>query len=275
MSQAKSFACAVIPLFALAATAFGSTYFTDFTGYSTANDLAGQGGWVANDPTANVTGLQNLGGEWGSRAAYIGYATPSINSVYVSHAASTPMVDTVGNVNGNFSALFRVIDSDSNGGLDSSNRDTFGFRLENAAGDNLFSFYLTPFAQNSSPETNNGFHTYAWSTGNNTPTVVLPGFASAEAGAPSYLFSVGFSQGAGTNVNFTASVGNQVFGGVIPNSNTEVIAKVGAFMNAYDTAATTGSNYMNFDNVSLVPEPSSALLGLLGASFALGRRRRA
>ena len=275
MSQPKFLICAVVPLLTLAAPAFGSVYYTDFTGYSTASDLAGQDGWSINDPTANVSGLQNLGGEWGSRAAYLGFATPSVSSVFVSHAVSTPMVDTVGNVNGTFSALFRVIDSDSNGGLDSSNRDTFGFKLENAAGDNLFSFHLIPFAQVASPELNNGFHTYAWSTGNNSPTAVLPSVASAEENAPSYLFSVSFSQGVGSDVNFTASVGNQSFGGVIPNSNTETITKIGAFMNAFSTPATTGSNYMNFDNVSLIPEPSSALLGLLGASFALGRRRRA
>ena len=36
-----------------------------------------------------------------------------------------------------------------------------------------------------------------------------------------------------------------------------------------------GSNMLIFDGVSLVPEPSSMLLGLLGTSLAFVRRRRA
>jgi hypothetical protein len=275
MSRPNSLLLAVLSLSALSAPAFGSTYYTDFSGYNNAIDLAGQHGWLSNDPTQYVTGLQNLGGEWGNRTAYIGYSTPSSNSVYVYQGATTPLIDTVGEMNATFSALFRIIDSDSNGGLDSANRDTFGFRLENANGDNLFSFFLIPTSHPTDPENQTELVQYGWSTGNNAPTIVLPSYKSTEAGGVSYLFSVAFSQGAGNDVNFTASVGNQSFSDVLPDLNTEVITKFGAFMNSYTTAAENGSNYMNFDNVSLVPEPSSALLGLLGASFAFLRRRRA
>lgn len=36
-----------------------------------------------------------------------------------------------------------------------------------------------------------------------------------------------------------------------------------------------GSSFISVDNISVIPEPSSALLGLLGASFVFLRRRRA
>jgi hypothetical protein len=42
-----------------------------------------------------------------------------------------------------------------------------------------------------------------------------------------------------------------------------------------DTAGGAGDGFLVFDNVSLVPEPSSALLGLLGTSCLFLRRRRA
>lgn len=275
MQQPNSFLYTLLAISSLAVPAFGTSYYTNFDGYNSAINLAGQNGWLTNDSN-DTSGLQNLGNEWGSRSAYIGFATPSVSNVYVYHGTSTPLVDTVGDADATFSSLFRVIDSDSNGGLDSGQRDTFGFRLENGSGANLFSFFLTPNAQVANPEAGlPAYHTYSWSTGNNVPTVVLPGNGSLENGN-SYLFTVNFFQGAGSNVDFTASVGNQSFSGVLPNANTEVIANFGAIMNSYQgNAATSGSNYMNFDNVSLVPEPSSALLGLLGASFAMGRRRRA
>jgi len=84
---------------------------------------------------------------------------------------------------------------------------------------------------------------------------------------------VTFSAAAGNDVAFAATVGGSAFNGIIPNAASSGIATFGAF---WETSNPTnpGSNHMMFDNLSLVPEPSAALLGLLGASFALVRRRR-
>jgi hypothetical protein len=59
--------------------------------------------------------------------------------------------------------------------------------------------------------------------------------------------------------------------GVVPDGD---IVEFGAFWQPTSSFEDPGSNYMLFDNVNLIPEPSSALLGLLGASFAFLRRRR-
>lgn len=43
----------------------------------------------------------------------------------------------------------------------------------------------------------------------------------------------------------------------------------------WDSTGGAGSSFISVDNISVIPEPSSALLGLFGASFMFLRRRRA
>lgn len=259
----------------LTAASTASVYYTSFNGFSLA-DLDGQGGWSADVSTPDAGYVQSIAGSpWNGRAASIGYVDPlSATSAYVSHAASTPLI---GGVNATFSALFQVQDSDEGFGAGAEARDTFGFRLENATGDNLFSFYLNPDSQVSDPSVQTAKHGFSWSTGLGAPTVVLPGLFAIENNA--YTFTIAFNDAGGGNVGFNADVNGVGFSGVLTGLASEEIAEFGAFWNPLDTTfdpeINPGSNFMIFDEVNLVPEPSSALLGLLGASFAFLRRRRA
>jgi hypothetical protein len=260
-------------------SASAAAYFTDFTGYAL-GELNGQNGWSTNSPSPQVGSVLGLGvAPWGSRSGSIGFTSPvSTSPLYVSHGAAAPIV---GPTNASFSSLFQVIDSDSGQGdpvfpgNGASVRDTFGFRLENSSGANLFSFILTPFSQSPTPELNTAFNTFSWSSDSvsgGTPTLVLPGVAAQEGFA--YTFNVAFSDAGGGNVGFTADVNGSSFNGTLNGLSAETIGKFGAFWNV-SNITDAGSNFMVFDNVSLVPEPSSALLGILGASCVFLRRRRA
>lgn len=277
-----------LALLSLAVTSKGATYTTDFNSF-TWGDIDGQDNWSVDTTSSNLAPpgmVEDASGSppYGAYWANIGYSTGlSQEDVYVSHtytgADSTPLV---GSVNASFSSLFTIIDSSSKATfplvpatqvLDAV-RDKFGFRLENAAGDNLFSFILTPTAQVPNPENIQAFHYMSWSTGTNLPVEIWDGPlhpAIYEGG--SFTLNVAFAPGAGNSVNFSANVGSLLFTGNIPNANTESIKTVGAFWDT-SNAANPGSNFMAFDNLSLVPEASTSLLGLLGASVALMRRRR-
>jgi hypothetical protein len=175
-------------------------------------------------------------------------------------------------LNAYFSVFFSVIDSDSAYGGGSEARDTFGFRLENGSGSNLFSFFLIPYAQSSFPESNINLNVFAYSTGVGAPISVLPGWVAVEGN--SYTFDVQFAPSGPNDVSFVGSVGGQTFGGVLTNLAGENIGRLGAFWNTLNGKDAPGSNYLLFDNIVLIPEPSSLLLGLMSVWFAFARRRR-
>jgi MYXO-CTERM domain-containing protein len=238
-------------------------------------------GWSSNDPTANVgkiVNAQNAGGTFGSRSGSIGYVAPILaSSAYVSRAVSTPLVG--GGVNAYASVDFFIQDSDAGEGPGAEARDKFGFRFEDGSGNNIFSLFLNPFDQDSSPQTDVAYHTLSWSTGNNIPTVVLPGVAVQEntLATPTspYTFAISFTPSGANDVAFNATIGGSSFGGTLAGLATTNIEKFGAFWTPLNGPANPGSNFMIFDNVSVIPEPSAALLGLLGATVAFTRRRRA
>lgn len=250
-----------------------AVYFTNFNGYSI-GDINGQNGWTSNGATADTGFIQSIGGApWNGRAATIGFVDPVTPSVpYVSRSISTPLVG--GGVPTSFSVLFQIQDSDSGYGPGAEDRDSFGFRLQNGSGANLFSFILTPFAQVAEPENSTNFNTFSWSTGTGAPTVALPGGNAAQENF-AYTFTVNFFDLGSGNVGFNADVNGAAFGGTLTGLGSETISSFGAFWDTTTGTASPGSNFMIFDNVSLVPEPSSALLGLLGASCVFLRRRRA
>ena len=271
MKTSKLFLSSAFAIAAFAGSAHATVYIENFNTYTYNSDLNGQNGWVSSDPTADVGYVQSLGGSWGARSASIGYVAPILNdNVFLSHAASTPLIGD--GVDASFSARFQLVDSDSGPGDGSQARDKFGFRLESSTGANIFTFYLNPTSQVPDPENQTEYNSYSWSTGTGAPTVALAGRGSEETYA--YTLTVNFYYAGGTDVGFNADVNGDGFTGIIPGGTTQTIGSFGAIWNTLNGKTAPGSNFMVFDNVSLIPEPSSALLGLLGTSFAFIRRRR-
>lgn len=272
----------------LASFASGAVYSTGFESLQL-GDITGQDGWTVNatTPDAYKPGeiISGFGiSPWGVKSAQIGYSTGlSVPKVYVSRTypggGSTPLLGTVGSANATFKSLFLLVDSTSTASdppspLTDAVRDKFGFRLEDGAGNNLFSFILEPDTQHPTPETDTVFHYMSWSTGTSAPVVIFPGPPRLALEEGSYYeLSVTFAPATGNDVAFSATIGGSPFSGVIPNASTASITTFGAFWET-SNAASPGSNYMRFDNLSLVPEPSSSLLGLVGAALAFVRRRR-
>jgi|GEM_PF-3098857 len=284
----KATAQVISTIFAMvtfAGSAHGTTYFNNFESGFTPGDMNGQGGWVCSNPTTviddvtiNASAIEQVSSTvFGSRAARLGWVGPlQSDNVYLSHSADTPLVG--GGVDSSFSTTFMVQNSDSYN--DGGARDTFGFRLEGPSQSNLFSFFLTPTTHPADPQLEiPAFYSLSWSTGGGAATVVLPDL-KAVAGS-NYTLTVSFYDAGGNVVGFHAGIGTyggtpQVFNGTLGAGTTSgVIKNFGAIWDTYAGGANSGSNLMIFDNVSLVPEPSSALLGLLGVSFAFIRRRRA
>ncbi len=278
--KSKTFLLPSLLAVALANHSNGSVFIENFqVGYSTGDMTTGgnaANGWSVNDSTADVSSIintSNAGGTFGNRSASIGFVAPiTATTAYLSHAVNTPLLG--GGVDASFSTQFFIFDSDSGGVSDGEARDTFGFRFEDGIGNNIFSFFLTPFDQDPLPENDTAFHTFSWSTGNNAPTVVLPGLAAQE-GQPPYTFAINFSPSGLNDVAFTANVGGSPFSGTLVGLAATTIEKIGATWTPLNGPTDPGSNILIFDNISLVPEPSSALLGLIGISSLVIRRRRA
>lgn len=269
MKLTRTFLLMLTGMGSLTGLASGASYSTDFTGYTPGANLAGQSGWVINDTTPYASSVLGIGGVWGSRTGSLGYVSPVIqNTVYVSHPTSVPLV---GSGYTTFSAMFQVIDSDAGYGAGAEARDTFGFRLQDGSGNNVFSFYLTPFDQDPDPILDTAYHTYSWSTGAGPKTDVLIGHSAQELFA--YTVTISFAT-SGSDVTFTGNVNGDTFGGLLPGLAGVSVEQVGAIWTPLNGPSDPGSNQLLFDNISMVPETSSALLGLLGASLALVRRRR-
>lgn len=276
MKISNYLALAAAGMASVASVASGAVFMFDFESYSVA-DLNGQDNWIVNDVTADtsaVLAMNNL--TWGSsQAGSIGFVAPVIqSSPYVSHVVDTPLV---GSVNATFSVLFQVVDSDSGWGAGAEARDEFGFRLEDGSGNNLFSFFLTPFDQDAAPENDTEYNLYSWSTGAGPINPVLRGpipepESSQELFA--YNLTVAFSPSGINDVAFDADVNGTHFYGTLAGQSAASIKNLGAFWNPLNGPSDPGSNYLVFDGVTLVPEPSSALLALLGVSAGLLRRRR-
>lgn len=144
-------------------------------------------------------------------------------------------------------------------------RDTFGIALRNGSGAPLMTIVLAPTA------TSGGIA--KWEIG------------YALANGPVTYTGIALNEDSwyGVSVNFTGSNFNMAFANTlstIPFSGTiagydGATAGLGNVSLTWTKAAATpfGDNYMIFDNIAVVPEPSAALLSGL-ASLLLLRRRR-
>lgn len=266
----------LIPLLLCPALASAAIFSTDFTGYAI-GDINGQDGWTLNDATPEAGAIIALGGVWGSgsRAATLGYVSPVIEpTVFLSHASATPLLSG-GSPDTTFKVMFQVEDSDSGYGAGAEARDIFGFRLADASDNTLWSLYLTPFDQDPTPESDTAFHTFSWSTGNDPATNVLTSPLVSAEETYAYHLTVTFAPSGANDVAFNADINGAAFSGIIPGQASNTIDRVGAFWTPLNGPTDPGSNFLTFDQLSVVPETSSAMLGLLGVTGLMLRRKRA
>jgi hypothetical protein len=240
-------------------------------------DLNGQGGWNTSETTPEATYvLPGLG----SKAGFIGFV-PSVSSGEVYTKNTFGGVTNLANAQ--FSVLFEMADS-SNA---QPNRDTFGFRLKDSSGTNLFSIFLNPELQSGTPAAPGdvGRWKLAYTTGsgaqvplysNPEQTLVWAVEESTIADPATYAMTISFAElGLSGDVQMNIALnGLTIGGGVLDGLASSSINEVGAFWRPTVGPSATGDNGMFFDNVTVVPEPGVAgLAGLAGLLCLMVRRR--
>ncbi|HWB07135.1 MAG TPA: PEP-CTERM sorting domain-containing protein [Verrucomicrobiales bacterium] len=247
----------ILPLFALALTGIssGAGYSTNFnSGYDSSQAVAGQNGWTINDSTTDLSFFVTYNT---TDAAAIGgyYTSPALGNVRLSHSLSLPLVQT------SLGADFAIVPST----VTFPGRDTFGWSVYNGSGLNLLTIQFEPDSVNQT------LLNITWSTGAGSATTT--GWAVQYDGP--YSLQVAFASGGGSDATFTASItgANTVsFNGSLPGMANETVGSIGQHF--VQQAAAAGDNYMLFDNLSVVPEPSTGALLLTLLMLPLAARRR-
>jgi hypothetical protein len=149
-------------------------------------------------------------------------------------------------------------------------RDGFGFALRDSNDNNLFTISLVPV-----DSALNDAYQVRYTVGANPVLNALDNLGQQMfiylAGY--YTLNFDFIPG-GADPTFSATVigsNTKTFTGIASGMGSLNVARVGAEWNTLNSPA--GSNALIFDNISLVPEPSSTLLAGLAALGLLRRRR--
>ena len=248
-----------------------STNFDSVPGVNGAN-FAPLGPWAINDPTTEVSFVQDVPG---GRAVALGgfQSAPSQQFVNLSASVLPGGVPTGGSV---FTSRFAIINSGPGFSSATDPKDNFGFTLRDTSG-GFFGVQLRPTSNVSIRQ----FFTSNTTFGQDP--VTPNGMVASDFSAPAFVtMTLNFTQ-SGANLNWnmnvvtdsapiTASGTLTGFGGRSWTSfEIDFDVANAAVVGGLYTGA--GSNVILVDSVSLVPEPSAAMMGLLSIGL-LGLRRR-
>lgn len=262
----------------LAAPLHAAVFAADFETLVVNTDLSGQGGWTTTESAPEATYVIEGSGLFGTKSGFVGFVdSVSSSEVYVKNSFGG-----VTNLsNAQFSVLFQVFDS-TNGSQ--ASRDTFGFRLKDSAGTNLFSFFLNPYVQSANPDGTTGQWEFAYTTGsgsqvplysNPEQTLVWAADESVEYDMTISFAELGLSGDVQMNIELNGFlIGSGVLNGLASSS----INEVGVFWQPTSGPSSPGDNGIAFDNieigVTVIPEPGIvSLAGIAGLLCMMARRR--
>jgi len=276
----KSSLLVLISSVAIGSIASAAIYSSNFDSLSFGADLAGQDGWT-------ITGASGSGGPSlvtsspfpypatsALQGVAFGFQEISGSSTYLQHSYGEPMVGTsLGYTQ--FLVAMTIQDS----APPYVNRDSFAFTFRDASYQDLFSIKFTPTAQDATPQLNQRVDNVSWSsyvTGDSGVIGVLVENAPGPLPPnPWTTIDLKFELSGLNDVKFTLkSAGVTLDTGVIAGLGSATIDNFGVTWTPFNPSD-EGGNQLYFDDMSLIPEPSAALLGLLGATVAFTRRRRA
>lgn len=240
----------------------GMTILDGFESYSPLlGDMNGQGGWTVTNGDSSPNGptviVDSYTWDGSNQSATVGGFAPqnaAVTSLY--HAASVPFVGLGSPTSFSFETSY----------TESTNafRNPFQFVLKSSSGanNNLLTIDLTPAGA--------GEYNATWSS-----DFATGGLFGVLAVGDTTKFTLDlWNDGPGSVGYSFSNAGNPIQVGVFAAAHTDTIT--GFETNWYSNiGGGVGDNSITIDNVSLIPEPSSALLGLLGTSCLFLRRRRA
>jgi hypothetical protein len=241
-------------------TGFGGATLTEdfegamFTDTGTPQEIAGFGGWV-DDESVDFSFLGVLGG---SQAAVFGpifeAPTNASGEAHLSHEVTRPLAGT------EFSIELSISGPDFVPGP-----DNFGFSLWNGSTSLFKIAFETPGGVGVGE---NGLQ-IKWYDSSGTSHAIGSG-ADVFYSPSAYALTVTFEAN-GADIDFDAMLNDLAFSGTLLGEAGNGIDSFSAdFVNING-----GDSFLTFDNLSIVPEPQTAVLGLLAlVGFALRRRRR-
>jgi hypothetical protein len=231
-------------------------------------NVAGQDGWSINDAASQLSFFGNNGSNYyGALGGY--FSTPGIKNIELSHTANTPLVG----------ASFYVTTGVRNSTASFPNRDAFGWSLKDSGNNILLRVAFEPVAGQP------GRLEVIWYDGAGSPTSTGVDIYNNDFNTLDnpdvdgiYELSISFT-GSGANAAFNAAISGQnsfTFNGTLAGLANATLDKVVADFDILGaTAADAGDNFMFFDNVQVIPEPTTTLFGLASlAGLALRRRRK-
>ena len=250
------------------------TFSTNFDSVPGANgtNFAPIGPWTINDSTTEVSFVQDVPG--GRAVALGGFnSAPALQNVNLAASVLPGGIPTGGSV---FTSRFAIINSGPGFSSATDPKDNFGFTLRDTNG-GFFGVQMRPTSNVSIRQffTSNSAFNYDPVTPN--------GMAASDFSAPSFVtMTLNFTQ-SGADLNWAMNVATSS----TPINASGTLAGWGGrswinFAIDYDVADPTvtgglfqgaGSNVILVDSISLVPEPSAAMMGLLSIGL-LGLRRR-
>jgi len=258
-----------------AGSAFVATFPSGPPGFFTPQgaDVNGIDGWTVGVDGAPGDSGALPGGHLAWVSTYLTSTAVALGGVYNYPATTLPATaflshEALGELQyATFSVKFDIQPSTEN--TDVTFRDGFGFSFRDKDNSNLLTISLVPVVTPAMDA-----YQVCYTVGAGSQTAALDGNND-----PMYIYQYGpYTMNLallanGANPTFSGTVigtNTKTFTGVATNMGSTAIDRVGAVWNVTDA----GDNYIVFDNLSLVPEPSSALLlGLTGIGLALRRRR--
>jgi hypothetical protein len=259
-------------------------YSNDFNSYAPGTFVNSLSGWNLEGASLSSVAIISTSpfpfpATSGGRAIHFGFQEIDSTSAYLYRNSGSSLV---GNPLGytEFQAVFTVQDSvelfsdppdpplpDGTG----TPRDTFSFTFRGASDQNILTISLTPTAQSSDPDLPpNRTDQFSWTSdfaGGNS------NIGSLNEGQWSTL-NVTFTP-SGADVEFSAKFQNVEFAsGTLVGAGSQILGEYGMVWDPLDPN-NEGSNILIIDDLTLVPEPSSALLLGLAALGFVTRRRRA
>ena len=252
----------------------------NFESITTGSDLNGKKGWVVNDTGhPELATVQQWGAYGSGKAAFLGFPfvdgelnyMPTLPTVNLTHTYGEQMVG-IGHPGTSATFSFAIMDST----ISYPNHDTFGVALTTTVGatvTNIFSVAFVPYYRQPGSVWE-GVWTVHYTVGSESEVQTGWGLQSGN-----YLndFDLSFSA-AGSVTSYSLTINDGHWTGTTAFAPSQVIDTFGVSWTPLKDPTLypdqAGDNGFIFDNLTVVPEPSSALLlGLAGLGLVSRRRR--
>jgi len=249
--------------FALAGVSQAAILVENFDGYTNGTDMNGLGTWTVTNGSSGsgpIAIATNSTFEGSAGAVLIGGYTPTTSPTVLSTSGLDIPMFTVGNP-AEFMIDFGIYDSLS------ADQDDYTITLASTSG-NLLTIDLTPAGDN--------LYNISISSGFFAPPVVGTFDTLDVFGSPySQIMFQTSTDGVNMFYNLVDLNSGSLSSGTLSGGGISLSDNITSLSISVDTAGGAGDGFLVMDNISVIPEPSSALLGILGASCVFLRRRRA